>query len=100
MSLDTSGLCKLVHKKSDFYESSSRSNELISEPSENIFNRKNKSTSGQLLPLVCLQANQFFVACVRVKGQRFYFLNIYSLFNLNPSDYELQAKETGVSADQ
>ena len=25
---------------------------------------------------------------------------IYSLFNLNPSDYELQAKETGVSVDQ
>ena len=64
MSLDTSGLYKLVHKKSDFYESSSRSNEPISESSENIFNRKNKSTSGQLLPLVCLQANQFFVAFV------------------------------------
>ena len=25
---------------------------------------------------------------------------MYSLFNLNPSDYELQTKETGVSADQ
>ena len=79
MSLETLGLCKLVHKKSDFYESSSRSNESISEPSENIVNWKNKSTSGQLLPLVC---------------------HIYSLFNLNPSDYELQTKETGVSADQ
>ena len=40
MSLETSGLCKLVHKKLDFYESSSRSNEPISEPSENIFNQK------------------------------------------------------------
>ena len=93
MSLETLGLCKLVHKKSDFYESSSRSNEPISEPSENIVNRKNKSTSGQLLPLVCLP----ILRCVRVKGQLFYFLNI---FNLNPSDYELQTKETGVSTDQ
>ena len=25
---------------------------------------------------------------------------IYSLFNLNPSDYELQERETGVLADQ
>ena len=58
MSLETLGLCKLVHKKSDFYESSSRSNEPISEPSENIVNRKNKSTSGQLVPLVCLQSNR------------------------------------------
>ena len=56
MSLETLGLCKLVHKKSDFYESSSRSNEPISEPSENIVNRKNISTSGQLLPLICLQS--------------------------------------------
>ena len=96
MSLETLVLCKLVHKKSDFYESSSRSNEPISEPSENIVNQKNKSTSGQFLPLVCLQSNQFLLERATLLLSKY----IYSLFNLNPSDYELQTKETGVSADQ
>ena len=60
MSLETSGLCKLVHKKSDFYKSSSRSNEPIFEPSENIFN--NKSTFGQLI------YSNFFIYANIVEG--------------------------------
>ena len=94
MSLETSGLCKLVHKKSDFYESSARSNEPLSEPS------KNKYINFWTVLATCLPSIQPILRCIHVKGQLFYFLNIYSLFNLNPSDYELQTKETGVSADQ
>ena len=49
MFLETSGLWKLAHKKSDFYESSSRHNEPKSELSKNIYNRTNSSISGQPL---------------------------------------------------
>ena len=79
MSLETSELCR---------------------PKTSLIGKTDKPTCGQLLPLVCLQSMQPILHCVRVKGQLFYFLNIYCLFNLNPSDYELQTKETGVSADQ
>ena len=41
----------------------------------------------------CLPSIQPILRCVRVKGQLFYFLNIYSLFNLNPSDYKQKKPE-------
>ena len=46
---------------------------------------------------VCLSQCQQNCRCIHVKGQLFY---IHSLFKINPSNYELQIKETGVSADQ
>ena len=85
MSLETSGLWKLAHKKSEFYESSSRHNEPKSEPSENIYNRTNSSISGRPSLFTYPQAEPNLY-CIDVKGQLFYSLNIYSLFSLNPSD--------------
>ena len=89
MFLEISGLCNLVHKKLDFYESSSRSNEPISEPSKNIFNRKINQLSDSSCHLSAFNPTNSS-SCSRERATFLLSKNIYSLFNLNPSDYELQ----------
>ena len=86
MSLDTSGLCKLVHKKSDFYESSSRSNEPISESSENIFGKINQLPDSSCHLSVFKLTNSSLRSCERATLLLSKYIYIVYLIRLIPND--------------
>ena len=65
---------------------------------QNILNWINLSIFGWPLLLSYLKGNKIFDVFVSKENSS--FLKMHSLFNVNPTDYELQIKETGVLSDQ